>query len=106
MAEYKKKPVVVEAKKFTDTNKDRIYNWVTCSREAIFIDGKPALEIRTPKGNMIVTIGDYVIKEVNDEFYPCKAEMFEKIYEPADGIAKMVEKEMAQLARVRAYTKN
>lgn len=43
---------------------------------------------------------DYIIKGINGELYPCKADIFEKTYEAADDVASMVSKEMAQLARV------
>ncbi|OUA60406.1 hypothetical protein BK785_09385 [Bacillus thuringiensis serovar bolivia] len=83
MAKYRKKPIVIEAEQFTAINKDRVYRWIgNC--EAIFVDGKPALKIRTLEGDMIANIGDYVIKGVNGEFYPCKADIFEKTYESVD----------------------
>jgi len=43
--------------------------------------GKPQLEIKTLEGTMCADIGDYIIKGVNGEFYPCKPDIFEKIYE-------------------------
>lgn len=39
------------------------------------------MEIGTLEGNMQVTKGDYIIKGVNGEFYPCKPDIFEKTYE-------------------------
>ncbi|MEK3933670.1 hypothetical protein MKY55_29200, partial [Bacillus sp. FSL R7-0642] len=60
-------------------------------------------EIKTLEGVMIGKGGDYIIKGVNGEIYPCKADIFEKTYEAVDDIASMVSKEMAQLERVRVY---
>ena len=39
------------------------------------------LTIHTLEGDMIASIGDYIIKGVNGEFYPCKPDIFEKTYE-------------------------
>ena len=44
-------------------------------------DELPYLVIPTLEGNMIASLGDYVIKGVNGEFYPCKPDIFEKTYE-------------------------
>ena len=52
------------------------------------IDGEtssPTLQIRTLEGDMFVSKGDWVIKGVQGEFYPCKPDIFEKSYEVVDG---------------------
>lgn len=83
MAKYRKKPVVIEAELFTEATKDRCYNFVTCNRYADFnADGKPTLRIQTLEGDMIANLGDWIIKGVKGEFYPCKADIFEATYEP------------------------
>lgn len=78
---YRKKPVIVEVMRFTDATKDRVFNWVTCNKSAEFFDGRPILKIQTLEGVMTVDIGDYVIKGVKGEFYPCKPDIFEQTYE-------------------------
>ncbi len=109
--EYRKKPVVIEAFKFyVDSIPDWFMDKVSsndiilhnCNYKRYGID-EAYCEIKTLEGVMIGKGGDYIIKGINGEIYPCKADVFEKTYEPADEIAKMVDKEMAQLARVRAY---
>lgn len=45
---------------------------------------EPLPGIKTLEGIMIVSNGDYIIKGVNGEFYPCKPEIFEKTYEIID----------------------
>lgn len=90
MAFYRKKPVVIEAWQFTDENKNRLYHDLTSIGSGVypvFIDGKPALKISTLEGEMTASIGDYIIKGVNGEFYPCKPDIFEKTYERAEGEA-------------------
>ena len=39
------------------------------------------MKIKTLEGDMVITKGDYIIKGVNGEFYPCKPDIFEKTYE-------------------------
>ncbi|WP_407690379.1 hypothetical protein [Salimicrobium halophilum] len=44
----------------------------------------PYLRIETLEGTMRADVGDYVIKGVNGEFYPCKPDIFEKTYEAVE----------------------
>lgn len=41
--------------------------------------------IPTLEGNMKATIGDYIIKGINGEFYPCKPDIFKKTYNISRG---------------------
>ena len=77
----RKKPVVVEVMEFTDQTKDRVHNFVRCTTAPVWEDGEPALKIQTLEGVMTARLGDYVIKGVNGEFYPCKPDIFHKTYE-------------------------
>jgi hypothetical protein len=81
---YRKKPVVIEAEQFTEENKDRVFNFVRCTKSADFENGRPVLKIQTLEGVMIANIGDWIIKGVNGEFYPCKSDIFEKTYEKVE----------------------
>jgi len=81
---YRKKPIVIEAILFenNDQSKDAVLAFVTCAREAKFNnEGVPFLNIFTLEGVMTAQIGDYIIKGVNGEFYPCKPDIFDKTYE-------------------------
>lgn len=95
MPKYRKKPVVVEAiqftgdvlqasdfikgKKDTETLKKHVseecYKQLTSNEHYI---------IQTLDGAMKVTKGDYIIKGVQGEFYPCKPDIFEATYERVD----------------------
>ena len=81
---FRKKPVVIEAMQFTDESKDRVFHFVRCNTAADFEDGRPVLKIQTLEGVMTAQVGDWVIKGVNGEFYPCKPDIFEKTYEPVE----------------------
>lgn len=85
MGYYRKKPVVVEAFKWTggpDQTEDP--EWLTKRIEmgqVSFIDGR--LYIKTHEGVMAAEPGDYIIKGVQGEIYPCKPNIFEQTYERA-----------------------
>lgn len=84
---YRKKPVVIEAIRFLDDAK-RISELQEFAGKDLRIDysrkDNPVLKIDTLEGTMTASVGDYVIKGVNGEFYPCKPDIFEKTYEPAE----------------------
>lgn len=86
MPKFRKKPVVIEAMQFTEADKDRCFNFVTCTRNATYNpQGEPLLVIQTLEGDMVTTLGDWIIKGVKGEFYPCKPDIFEATYEPVEG---------------------
>ena len=73
----RKKPVVVEFEIWSGVNYSKIKSLV--GTFALLDDNK--LIIRTLEGDMHASIGDYIIKGVNGEFYPCKPDIFEKTYD-------------------------
>ena len=75
--QYRKKPVVIEAVQWTGTNGREVARFIGATDY-----GDPiAIEIRTLEGVMTVSKGDYVIKGVKGEFYPCKPDIFAQTYE-------------------------
>ena len=89
---YRKKPVVIEAIQWNGANFEEVKRFVGDSLNYSICDtawkvGKGAphvsIGISTLEGLMQVTKGDYIIKGVNGEFYPCKPDIFEKTYELA-----------------------
>jgi hypothetical protein len=74
---YRKKPVVIEAIQFAGNNSSEIMLFANTA----CINKVGALIISTLEGPMLVSKGDFVIKGVNGEFYPCKPDIFEKTYE-------------------------
>lgn len=83
MPKFRKKPVVIEAEQFTLKNKDRAFNFIQRSNCAADWDGdgNPIIKIQTLEGVMIATLGDWIVKGVNGEFYPCKPDIFEGTHE-------------------------
>jgi hypothetical protein len=80
---YRKKPVVIEAKRLMEPNlPDEIARW--CDGRVCGVGdvgAKVWIEIDTLEGVMRAGYGDFIIKGVNGEFYPCKPDIFEKTYE-------------------------
>ena len=84
MAKYRKKPVVIEAVQWDGTNGDLIKEWGKGFRK-IEYDLKPAiLRIYTLEGVMEASLGDWVIKGIKGELYPCKPDIFEATYEKVE----------------------
>lgn len=86
MGQYRKKPVVIEARQFTGDNLSEFLQWaVGMSKENA--DGcatmRLPLVIPTLEGEMTADIGDWIICGVKGEFYPCKPDIFEASYEAA-----------------------
>ena len=79
---YSKKPVEIEAMQFTDETKNRVFHWITCTHSADWVDNEPVIKIQTLEGVMTARLGDWIIKGVQGEFYPCKPDIFEATYEP------------------------
>lgn len=81
---YRKKPVVIEAVRYMidDTLPDWFMARVT--RNIIITHEDGTCDISTLEGTMRADKGDYIIKGVNGEVYPCKPDIFEKTYEPEE----------------------
>ena len=77
---YRKKPVVIEAVQWTGENAEMCE---FIDPEVLEIKPKEGVVIRTLEGEHHASPGDYIIKGVNGEFYPCKPGIFVKTYESA-----------------------
>lgn len=80
MAKYRKKPVVIEAVQHNGTNYDEIKDFMKVNELVSEYLGE-VLVIETLEGTMRADNGDYIIKGVQGEFYPCKPDIFEQTYE-------------------------
>lgn len=72
---YRKKPVIIEAIQWTGQNSLDVIE---------FTNNKLFPTIETLEGIITASIGDFIIKGVNGEFYPCKSDIFNKTYEEAE----------------------
>ena len=82
MQKFVKKPVVIEAVQYNGTNITEIESFVGAKLSTIMSSVEDTqLVIPTLEGYMKVSKGDYVIKGIKGEFYPCKPDVFEKTYD-------------------------
>ena len=87
---YRKKPVVIEAVKWDGFNLQEIKGFVGNDLRYDICDtayqagmGRPHVDvvIHTLEGDHVCSEGDYIIKGIKGEFYPCKPDIFEQTYE-------------------------
>jgi hypothetical protein len=87
MKKFRKRPVIIEAIQFVD-NVEEIVEWLNDDLNTPASFGydkdKVVIFIETLEGVMTAQTGDWIIKGVNGEFYPCKPDIFEKTYEPVE----------------------
>lgn len=88
---FRKKPVVIEALQSTgkpDSNR-LIIDWTRGSQTPVSMDtnanDEQQLTITTLEGALWVTPGDWIIRGIGGEFYPCKPAIFAATYEPVEG---------------------
>ena len=87
MGMFRKKPVVIEARRYMGDNLSELLQWACGvskeSADGCAVMGLP-LVIPTLEGEIRADLGDWIIKGVKGEFYPCKPDIFEATYEPAE----------------------
>jgi hypothetical protein len=80
---FKKKTIVIEAEQwFPDKNIDCVKLGITIN--TLTGNCVKVHMIETLEGTMIVSPGDWIITGTNGEKYPCKPDIFEKIFEPVE----------------------
>lgn len=80
---FRKKPVIIEARKFDPADYDdamEVVKW--CKGEAV----NDGILIKTLEGTHLASFGDYVIKGIKGEFYPCKPDIFEASYDLVENV--------------------
>ncbi len=78
---YRKRPVVVEARQITNANMADVAEW--CNG-VLGWEPEDGIEIDTLEGTMRGLRGDWIIKGVNNEFYPIKPDIFDNSYEEVE----------------------
>lgn len=84
---FRKKPVVIEAIQFLGTmeSQRKIEQWSGIVNYSGHEDGRCfSIGIQTLEGTMSAYAGDWIIKGVKGEFYPCKPDIFEVTYEAVE----------------------
>jgi hypothetical protein len=87
---YIKKPVIVEAIQWCGGNHREMYDFLEGKPEKhmdsigknFYMNNQGVLVIKTLEGDHQAHVGDYIIKGIQGEFYPCKPDIFHATYEP------------------------
>ncbi|MFD9465319.1 hypothetical protein [Streptomyces sp. NPDC060027] len=91
MTRYRKKPVEIEARQFDGTvgSANRILGWIGSTggdaKRVHATRPELGLVIHTLKGGMRAEPGDWIIRGIQGEFYPCKPDIFAATYEAVEG---------------------
>lgn len=95
--QYRKKPVVIEARQWDGTARTAtpIIDWILqqhgetatyqCDSPRDCPNTEHRIAIPTLEGTMTADEGDWIIRGVQGEFYPCKPDIFDATYEPVEG---------------------
>lgn len=87
---FRKKPVVIDAIRWTGKNWEELLKfipsvgsdwWLKSGAVGGLAETSQPVILKTLEGNMQADIGDWIIKGVKGEFYPCKPDIFEATYE-------------------------
>lgn len=80
---YRKKPVEIEAIQFVGSNANEVLAWVTKFSLEDQVEWLPSgnLVVHTIEGDMTAIPGDWIIKGIKGEFYPCKPDIFSDLYD-------------------------
>ena len=78
---YRKKPVEIEAVRWTGENLEEIKGF---AKGSLVRRGPVGITIDTLEGRMRADKGDYIIKGIAGEFYPCKPDIFKATYEEVE----------------------
>jgi hypothetical protein len=89
VSRFRKKPVVVEAVQWTGRNRDEVIAFLGDERRCVVpLDGPPNalahVTIDTLEGRMFASAGDWIIRGVKGELYPCKPDIFAATYEAVE----------------------
>lgn len=86
---YRKKPVEIEAIQLTEDNTCEVLTFCNSHNDIVASNDNGTVSIRTLEGTMVANIGDYVIRGVKGEYYPCKPDIFEATYDKVEeGVAQ------------------
>jgi hypothetical protein len=83
---FRKKPVVIDAVQYTGSfeSQDEVADFMDFNIEVMGNDEDVDILIPTLEGEMRASKGDWIIKGVRGEFYPCKPDIFEITYESVE----------------------
>jgi len=87
MGKFRKRPVVIEAIKWLGGLECFQTIKAFAGRDAVWNYNHETLSIATLEGTMVANVGDWIVKGVANEFYPCRPDIFEATYEAVEEAA-------------------
>ena len=81
LKQYSKKPVTIEAIQLTDKNHSEIIQWLSSYNVESYTLNSFEFYVKTLEGDMKANVGDYIIKGIKNEFYPCREDIFKMTYD-------------------------
>jgi len=84
MGQYRKKPVVIEAQQIKDSDFDNPHPNPDLIQHITYNPVTREVYIQTLEGTMTGVVGDWIIKGVKGELYPCKPDIFEATYDKVE----------------------
>ena len=103
MPRFRKKPVEIEARQLTAASREEVADWIEQGGQQA-VPNAAGLVIPTLEGDHLAGLGDWIIRGVQGEFYPCRSDIFEATYEPVNGRPRSrVELEAAAAALAEAF---
>jgi hypothetical protein len=102
MERFVKLPIEIEAAQFTGYNAKDLQDWVGRDAVSLESDEKGFIDtfiVHTLEGNMSAKVGDWIIKGIKGEFYPCDDQIFRASYisPPEDEEPRTFQQELASL---------
>ncbi len=83
---YRKKPVVIAAIQWTGTNGNEVGTFLEDGGADWWVEDDDWMVIPTLEGDMRADPGDWVIRGVKGEFYPCKPDVFQATYDAVEAV--------------------
>lgn len=86
---YRKKPIEIDAIQLTQENVAAVEAFINGKAREQMLPGPgrgmhAGVVITTLEGKMLASWGDWVIRGIKGEFYPCRDDIFEATYEPVE----------------------
>lgn len=90
MAKFVKRPVVIEAILWDGSNPKEVLEFLGRSLQHLDFASqswaRSRITIPTLEGDMFASVGDWIIKGIKGEFYPCKPDIFAATYEAVEEV--------------------
>lgn len=82
---YRKRPLEIEAILWTGFNLEPVAEFLGETPEFTWdVNGSRGIMLQTLEGKIVASQGDYIIRGIKGELYPCKPDIFESTYEAVD----------------------